>query len=164
VNPIKLKVGVIIEKGDSILLIKEKYIRGSAHKWNMITGGWEESDGDIKNTAIRETKEETGLNIKIKRLVQITQVQYPDPEKTKRQFFFVADAQSDEVCLPSKEDQAELNESIIDYKWFEKDEILRMPDEEFVTGTVAEVSKEYIRKPEGMSAGVIKYLDPEIVY
>lgn len=161
-KPIKLKIGVIIEKGDGILLIKEKYIRGSAHKWNMVTGGWEESDGDIMNTAIREAKEEAGLKIDIQGLFRITQVHYT--EKTKLQFFYIAEAEAKNVRLPSQKDQEKLNESIIESKWFTKDEILRIPDDGFVTNTVASILKEYIQKPESMSADAIKYLDPEIVY
>ena len=161
-NPVKIKIGVIIKKEDRILLIKEKYLSGSAHKWNMITGSWEETDGEIENAAIREVKEETGLDIKIEKLLQITMVQYPD--KTKIQFFFIAEARNDKVCLPSKEDQEKLSESITDYKWFTKAEILQIPDNEFVTSTVAMKLKEHIQKPECMPASTMKYLDSEMVY
>jgi len=161
-NPIKLKIGVIIEKNNKILLIKEKYWEGSIHKWNMVTGSWEETDGDVKNTAVREAKEEVGLDVEVKKLFRITFVQYP--EKNKLQFFYVAEARSDLVCLPSKETQDKLKESIIDYKWFERDEILQVPDAEFVSDTVINVLKSYILQPENTPVDVIKYLKSERIF
>ena len=64
-KPIKLKVGAIIRQGGKILLIKERLNKNLSYGWNVCAGSWEENDGDLKNAAVREAKEEAGIEARI---------------------------------------------------------------------------------------------------
>lgn len=156
---IKLKIGMIIEREDKILLMKEKYLSGSGHKWNCGTGSWEESDGDIVNSPIREAREELGLDIELQGVVKVALIEKED--KIKIQFFFAARPLNNRIILPPKEEQQKLNESIIDFRWYDKKEILEMADDEFVTTTVAKVLKEYLQNPQILPLDSLEFFDKE---
>ena len=61
--------GVILENDGKILLVKRKYEPKSGH-WSL-PAGFIEYEEDARETAVRETKEETGLDIKIKELLNV---------------------------------------------------------------------------------------------
>lgn len=56
---------VIIWEGEEVLLVKQDY----GHKFWSLPGGKMESGESIDQTAIREVKEETGLDIRLRRVV-----------------------------------------------------------------------------------------------
>ena len=62
-------VEVCIKKDDKILMVQENR-KEKKGKWNMPAGKIEENE-DILEAAIREVKEETGLNIKVNGLLCI---------------------------------------------------------------------------------------------
>ena len=62
----RLAAGVVIAEGDRILLVRDQ------HGWSLPKGSVE--DGEImKETAIREAREETGLNVTIRDVAFITE-------------------------------------------------------------------------------------------
>ena len=64
---------VFIEQGEQLLLVKQGYGRQC---WSL-PGGTMESGESIESTAVREVKEETGLDIRLKRVVGL----YSKPEE-----------------------------------------------------------------------------------
>ena len=58
-------VFVFIRKGDSILLVKQNY----GQRYWSLPGGVVEAGESIAQAAIREVKEETGLDIEVRRVV-----------------------------------------------------------------------------------------------
>ena len=159
---IRLKVATIVKYEDKFLLIREKYWGGSDHKWNIGTGSYEANDGNIVNSSVREVREETGLDIKVIGLHKVVLAEKED--RVKFYFVFVADSFDDKVALPPKLAQDELGESIIDYKWSSKEEILAMSDDEFVTSTIAEIIKDYLQSPEIFHTKIIEHLPVEVCY
>lgn len=63
-------VGILIKKGSKILLLKRKGSHGEG-EW-ALPGGYQEFGESLKECAIREVKEETGLEIKQKDLKLIS--------------------------------------------------------------------------------------------
>ena len=74
----KLAVDAAILKNDSIILIKRKYdpYRG---KW-ALPGGFVEYRERVEDALIREAKEETGLDVRIERIIGV----YSDPNRDPR--------------------------------------------------------------------------------
>ena len=73
-----LTVDTVVMENSSILLIKRKNdpYKGS---W-ALPGGFVEYGETVENAAVRETKEETGLDVKLKELVGV----YSDPKRDPR--------------------------------------------------------------------------------
>lgn len=76
-NPL-LTVDTVITQRDSVVLIKRKNppYMGS---W-ALPGGFVEYGETVESAALRETKEETGLDVELDRIVSI----YSDPERDPR--------------------------------------------------------------------------------
>ncbi|GIP44389.1 hypothetical protein J45TS6_28480 [Paenibacillus sp. J45TS6] len=66
-NNSSISCGGVLFKDDSVLLVKIKY--GANQGMWMLPGGFLESGESIEEAAIREFKEETGLNTKTARVV-----------------------------------------------------------------------------------------------
>ena len=102
-NPIPT-VDIIIlkhgENGDSLVLIKR---RNPPHGW-AIPGGFVDEGESIEHAAIREAKEETGLDVSLEKLFYV----YSDPGRDPRQHtmtsVFIAHAQGN----PMGDDDAEV--------------------------------------------------------
>jgi|SRR3989344_3710329 len=160
-KPITLKVGVIIRQGEKILLIKERLNRDLSYGWNVCAGSWEEGDGDLKNAALREAKEEAGVEARIVGFYKAILVNLG--HAFKLQFFFVADAMSEPKLSP-KSEQEKLHEDIIECRAFTPDEILQIEDKEFVSTTMARILKDYAKNPAISSADNISYFEKEVKF
>src|SRR3990167_5309801 len=134
-KPIKLKVGAIIRQGGKILLIKERLNKNLSYGWNVCAGSWEENDGDLKNAAVREAKEEAGIEA---RFVGFYKAIFVDQEK--------------------------LHEDIIECKAFMPDEILKMEDKEFISSTTAQILKDYAKNPSVLPLDSISHIEKEIKF
>ena len=154
-----LKVSVIIEHGGKLLLIKERFKTGTKPGWNLCGGGWEEKDKDILATAIREAREESGLDIKVTGLYKIALVKLANGHALR--FFFVCRAPNTDVQLLPKEEQEKIGEDIIGFQWFSPEEIASLADNEFVSTTVARIVKEYVQEPKSSPAEQVKYFKSE---
>ncbi len=102
-NP-ALTVDVIIQKGDAILLVK----RGNEpFKGKLaLPGGFVEWNEKVEDAAVREVKEETGIEVKLRELLGV----YSDPKRDPRRHVvtvvFVADALHDRVIAGSDAENA----------------------------------------------------------
>jgi len=112
-------VGAIVEKDGKILLVQEKQPRAYG-LWNT-PAGWLESGENPIDGAIREVKEETGLEIKINGLLGIyIGRSIHDPNLTVNKIVFRASLIGGELKIPKDE--------LLDIKWFEPSEALAMKD------------------------------------
>ena len=74
--PIQICVAVVIERDNKILLVKEiknKSYEKSKDSWTLPAGKLEEQE-DLLEATLRETKEETGYNIKLLGVIGIYQL------------------------------------------------------------------------------------------
>ena len=107
--------GVVIEKDGKYLLIQEKK-KIAYGKWNLPAGKVEGSDTFTK-TAVREAKEETGLDVEIVRKLGVF---HNDGEGAVKHSF---QAKVIGGALQAKEDE------VLGAKWFTYEEIVQMKSE-----------------------------------
>lgn len=65
-----IRPSVVLVKGTKILLLKSRYSSGEFY---LLPGGGIEGFETVEETAIRETKEETGYDIKIEKLLYLSE-------------------------------------------------------------------------------------------
>lgn len=90
----KLTVDAVIEREDKVLLIKRK---NEPHKglW-ALPGGFVEYGEDVESAVKREVKEETNLDLKIKRLLGVYSAPGRDPRGHTVSICFIAEAAGSE--------------------------------------------------------------------
>ena len=114
----KVISGCVIEKDNKILMVQE----GLEHcygQWNYPAGHVDEFE-KITDAAIREVKEETGLDVKLKGVLPI----YAIDKKSETHIIirFVAEIIGGEIKVDKKE--------ILDAKWFSVEDIENMKQDE----------------------------------
>lgn len=129
---IKTKVGVIVEAEDGrVLLIKEKLDKKPVPLWNIIKGSYEGGE-TIFEAACRECHEESQLNVKLINSLGVYMSE--EKEKIRMQFNFLARASNpSDANVVSREEQALRNEAIEEVRWFTREEIMSMDENEFVS-------------------------------
>jgi 8-oxo-dGTP diphosphatase len=120
-----IKVAVLIKQKDTFLLVQEKSIRAFG-LWNW-PQGTPEAGESLKDTAIREAKEETGLDIQIKRKIKILNNTFAD---TKELHVYEGHCFGGVVNFPKDE--------ILDVQYFTLEQIEDMSGQ-FVEGWIYEV-------------------------
>lgn len=93
---IKVRAAVILMEMDKILLVKHS--KGGKDYWVLPGGGVEKGESLIE-AAIREIKEETNLEIKVKKLVFISEAIPSDRHRHVIDFFFTGEILSGEIKM-----------------------------------------------------------------
>lgn len=128
-----VKVGVLIQKGHKLLLIKERGWADKKYHWNIVKGSFDpKKDVDLFGTAKREAREEAGASIRIKNLLNILCLN--KPPGVFIQFNFIADLIGSNVVIASKKKQKSYNpdEDIVELRFFSKTELKKMSKKEFI--------------------------------
>lgn len=149
----KLKIAIIVEKNGKIFLQKEKYLKGSDHFWNVITGSFELSDQSLEDAAKRECMEEARMDVEIEGLVGTLITKRENFYKIY--FIFLAKQLDGQGLAPEAEQKTRL-ENIIEQRWFTGEEIMLIDDNQFVTNSVAKIIKDYVANPSIQKAGYIE--------
>jgi len=126
-------VGILIQKGRKLLLIKERGWADKKYHWNIMKGSFDpEKDADLFGAAKREAQEETGASIRIKNLLNILYLK--KPPGVFIQFNFVADLIGSNVVIASRKKQRSyrFDEDIIELRFFNKTELEKMKKKEFI--------------------------------
>lgn len=142
----KIKVGVIItDNQDRILLIKEKIEKNPVPLWNIVKGTYGDSGPEtIFETAIRETKEEAGVNVELIGLLGCYISQQNDD--TRSQFTFLAKIIDGTPTLTAENEQILRNENITELKWFNETEIREMKASDFILNRTYVMISDYLQK------------------
>lgn len=101
---LKVRVSVIILRGERILLTRHR--RDARFYWVLPGGGLEAGEGLVE-CAVREVREETGLDVKILRLLYIGEVLPPSREKHVLNLVFLGEVEPDQRLHPSRHWQSE---------------------------------------------------------
>jgi ADP-ribose pyrophosphatase YjhB (NUDIX family) len=110
-------VVVLVREGDRILLVQEAKAR-VAGTWNL-PGGRVELDESLSDAAVREVREEAGVDVQLTGLFFVDQV-LGDSGDSRMRFVFQADLRTHE--LKSQPDQHSMRA-----QWFTRAELARLP-------------------------------------
>ncbi|EKD69939.1 MAG: hypothetical protein ACD_46C00693G0002 [uncultured bacterium] len=128
----KIKIGVIItDKSERILLIKEKISKNPIPLWNIIKGSYGDFDETVFDAALRECKEEAGVEIELTSLLGSYISQQGNDVRV--QFTFIGRILGGVPTLANKADQLLRNESISELKWFTKEDVNNLHKNEFIS-------------------------------
>jgi len=127
----KIKVGALVEKDNSLLLIRELNNSNGKYYWNIIKGTFEpERNEDLFATVNKECREEAGITVEIKNLLNIQYVQ--KKSGWVFQFNFIVTIKEGTPHIASQDSQVQLNESINSVKFFGKEDLKKMKEDEFM--------------------------------
>ncbi|HYD93561.1 MAG TPA: NUDIX hydrolase [Candidatus Paceibacterota bacterium] len=124
------KAAAIIRDGDRVLLVKERapWMYGC---WNWSQGSMEEGEAP-EETAVREAKEETGLDTQIVRKLAMLTDTFPD---TSELHVYEVAVTGGELAFPEWE--------IMELRWYTLEELAGM-EKEFAGPWVAEVLRTFV--------------------
>lgn len=129
----KVIAGCVVEKDNKILMVQEglDFCYG---QWNFPAGHVDEFE-NITDAAIREVKEETGLEVKLKGILPICETELRN--ETHIIIRFVAEVIGGEIEFDSNE--------ILDVKWLNIEDIEKMTEKELRNYWVGKnIIKDYI--------------------
>ena len=128
-SPIPAASALIIHNGKVLFIQRaQELARG---KWAFPGGSVKEGDKNVKQTAVREVKEEAGLDIKTLRLLGTYSTWEYDPNYEIS--CFVAESEEDKVT-PSSE--------VMDWKWLDPAEGLDLD----LTKTVCQALEDFLKE------------------
>ena len=131
----KVIAGCVVEKDNKILMVQEglDFCYG---QWNYPAGHVDEFE-NITEAAIREVKEETGLDVKLKGVLPILETELKD--ETHIIIRFVAEVIGGEISFDSNE--------ILDVKWLDIKDIEKMTEKELRNYEVGKnILNDYVEK------------------
>lgn len=130
---IKTKIGILVENNGKLLLIKELNSKDGKYYWNIVKGTFEpDKDNDFIEAAIRECKEEAGIDVKIISLLNIIYLSDKTKNKFVIQFNFIAAIEKGNPQLAGKGEQRGRSEDIIELKYFTKSDLKEIKKDEYM--------------------------------
>ena len=153
---IKIKVGVLVQKKNKLLLIKELDASRKQHYWNIIKGTFEPArDKNLFAAARRECLEEVGIKVNLKGMLNVFYLK-------KRgyalfQFNFLGEAKNDPK-LASKREQKERGEDIAEFRWFSRKNISKLKKAEFMNSRTFVTVKGWTSKKSGVNLNILNFL------
>ncbi|MBD3311475.1 MAG: NUDIX domain-containing protein [Candidatus Magasanikbacteria bacterium] len=120
-HPVPCIDAVILNEKDEILLVKRD-VSPFKGFWTLVGGRVEVGDNNIEHTVLREVKEETGLDVEIKNLIDIFADPSMNPPPDPR--FFVVQV-AFEVKI--KKGELKINPEVSDFKWLTLEKLAEHP-------------------------------------
>lgn len=97
---VKVRVSVVLPRGEEILLVRHR--RDARFYWVLPGGGLEPGEG-LRACGAREVREETGLDVKIPRLLYVREVLSPSHRKHVLDLIFLGQlVEVDQPIRPSR--------------------------------------------------------------
>lgn len=123
---------IIVKHVDGTYLLMRRDLRKRyGGMWELSAGGSVIKGEDPLTGAIRELKEETGLQTN--NLRELTRIVNDDNQTLYIEYFHVTDCGKDEIILQEGE--------TIDYKWVDRDTLFAMGEKELATSRTLELVK-----------------------
>jgi len=130
---LRIKIGILVENKEKLLLIKELNSSNGKYYWNIIKGTFEpDKDNNFLESAIRECKEEAGIEVKVTDLLNIMYLAEKARDKYIIQFNLVAFIKKGVPKLTKKDEQQKRNEDIIELKFFSRNGLKKIKKNDFM--------------------------------
>jgi len=128
-----IKVSVIItDKNRGVLLLKEKTEKNDRPLWNIVKGTFGDHGNEtIFETAIRECREEAGVDVELEKTTGCYIIQKDGDFKL--QFNFIGNITHGTPHIADTKEQSDRNEDISEIRWFTSAEIMQMNQKEFIS-------------------------------
>jgi len=139
------KIGVVISNntGDQIVLIKEKTEKHDKPLWNVIKGSYgDNGDENIFEAAQRECREEA--SVKVELVNALGAYISKDENRMRIQFNFLAKVIEGEPKIAPVDEQQPRDENIQEIKWFSREEISNLNQEEFISNRIYELVQDWL--------------------
>ena len=141
---IKIKIGVLVENRNRLLLIKESNDPDGRYYWNIIKGSFEpDKDKNFFESAKRECEEEAGIRVKLTHLLNVMYLNKKDMYII--QFNFIASIKKGIPKVAKINHQKMRNEDIVELKFFSKNELRKMKEQEFMNERAFLAVKEWLQ-------------------
>jgi len=138
-----IKVCVIIEQDSKIFLIKEKVKKKDRPLWNIIKGSYgDNGDESVFDTAIRECQEEASVKVMLTDALGVYISKEGD--QMRIQFNFLAKIVEGKPIVAPMDEQESRDELIQEIKWFTKEEISNLSQEEFISNRIYELVQDWM--------------------
>lgn len=112
----RISAGAIVEREERLLLVHHK--KAGHYDFWVSPGGGVKGEESLHEAAVREVREEAGLNISASRLLYIEE--FFNPECRYLKFWFAGHYVGGEIDINHPEARAE---HIVDAAWFRQDEL-----------------------------------------
>lgn len=112
----RISAGALVLREEKILLVRHH--RSAHHDFWIGPGGGVEGGETLEATAERETLEESGVTIKVRRLAYLDEL-WSDTDRAVK-FWFLADYVAGEIDVTANPAEGE---SIIEANWFARDQL-----------------------------------------
>ncbi len=140
---VKIVVGGLVVKGKELAIVREKK-KEIAGLWNLPVGGLDENE-KIADGARREIEEETGLKVKLEKLVGVYQKPRRPDGTNVLKFIFLASVVSGTLKCPP---------DLQEVKWISFEELKKVPDSQLREAAVIQMA---VQDYETNSAVSLKY-------
>lgn len=117
---VELAADVIIPNEEEKILMLKRNIYPFKGKW-VLPGGHLEKDEKIEQTAKREAKEETNLEIDVKKLLEI----YSDPDRDPRGRYISAAYIAERINTEKRDIDVETNQEATEAQWKDPSKVKR---------------------------------------
>ena len=141
----KIKVSVIVvDEHDRILLLKEKVKKNDRPLWNIIKGTYgDNGEETIFEAAKRECEEEASIEVELTGSTgcYITGEQ----DNYGLQFNFIGSITKGEPKVADQNEQESREENISEVRWFSREEIIALPEEEFISKKIYRMVQDWLK-------------------
>ncbi|RLF08857.1 MAG: hypothetical protein DRJ62_07785 [Thermoprotei archaeon] len=113
-------VGVLVRNGGKVLLVKRRF-EPDKGLW-ALPGGLVKLGEKVRDAAVREIEEETGIKIRIKRLIDVVDKIVLDDSGSVKYHFVIVDFEGEPI-----DGELRADPEVEDARWVEVDELSKMP-------------------------------------
>lgn len=153
---ITIKTTTLVYKREKVLLIKEWSKKKNGYFWNVIKGTFNpEKDRALEQAVVREAKEEIGLDIKVKNILSIFEIN-KDSGFLLQANFISTPANKSTPSLPKIFEQ---DEEIIEFSWFSYKEFKKIDRKDLMDKRVEIIVNDYFSKKIKHPLSIIKGVD-----
>lgn len=120
----RVRAAVILQRGSSVLLVQHVDPATGAEWWVPPGGGLEDADETVMHCAAREAREESGLDVRVGRLIYLRE--FTSNGARNIELFFAGEVIGGTLTTANVQGSGPDDRMIRDVRWIERTEIARL--------------------------------------